>query len=513
MANIDDIREAAEMDLLTFIRLIAPHRILGRCHEELCRWWCRDDAKSHQMVLLPRDHQKSAMVAYRVAWEITRNPAVNILYVSATTNLAEKQLKFIKDILTCKIYKRYWPNMVEENENNRERWTTSEFSVDHPKRKAEGVRDPTVFTAGLGTAITGLHCNIAVLDDVVVQENAYIRDGREDVKTQYSLLASVETTDAKEWVVGTRYHPADLYNDLTEMVEEVYNEQGEITASRTVYEIYQREVEDAGDGSGEFIWPRMQRKDGKWFGFNREVLARKRAQYLDRTQFYAQYYNNPNDPGNEAIGSALFQYYDRRLLEERGGTWYIGETRLRTFAAMDFAYSLKQSADFTSIVVVGADDENRIYILDINRFKTNRVSEYFENILKSQGRWKYNKIRCETTAAQAIIVEELRNNYVRKAGIPLSIDSFSPTRNQGSKEERIDAQLRPRYEAQSIWHYKAAIIDELEQELKQSKPKHDDVKDALAMAVGIAMSPLNQVGGRSKPKPTVQYNSRFGGVS
>jgi len=51
------------------------------------------------MLLMPRDHQKSTLVAYRVAWEITRDPSVTVLYISATSGLAEKQLKFIKDIL------------------------------------------------------------------------------------------------------------------------------------------------------------------------------------------------------------------------------------------------------------------------------------------------------------------------------------------------------------------------------------------------------------------------------
>ncbi len=94
MANqmLDVIRTAAEDDLLTFIRLIAPHRVLGKCHEDLIKWWTRDNALDHQMCLLPRDHQKSTMVAYRVAWEITRNPDVTILYISATSGLAEKQL-------------------------------------------------------------------------------------------------------------------------------------------------------------------------------------------------------------------------------------------------------------------------------------------------------------------------------------------------------------------------------------------------------------------------------------
>ncbi len=512
MKTLDDIREAAESDLLTFVRLVAPHRVLGRVHEELLRWMTRPEARSHRMVLMPRDHQKSVMAAYYVAWEITRNPAITVLYVSSTTNLAEKQLKFIKDILTSKVYRRYWPDMVEDNENAREKWTNSEFSVDHPLRKAEGVRDPTVFSAGLTTSITGLHCNLAVLDDTVVQENAYTKEGRDAVRTQYSLLASIETTDAKELVVGTRYHPADLYADLTEMTEDRYDETGQAVESAAVYEVFQREVEDAGDGTGEFLWPRQQRKDGKWFGFNSAVLARKRAQYLDRTQFYAQYYNNPNDPGNEAISSELFQYYDKKHLMQIGSSWYFKETKLDIVAAMDFAYSLKPTADFTCIVVLGTDGRNNYYILDIVRFKTNKVSEYADAILRAHDKWKFRRIRCETTAAQSIIVEELKKTYIRQAGAMLSVESFTPTRAMGTKEERMDAILRPRYEGQSVWHYRGNMIDELENELKQSKPKHDDVKDALATAVNMASSPMRQASKLERVKQTLSFG-RFGGVA
>ena len=77
-SKIDQIREAAEADLLKFIRLVHPQRILGHVHEEVIGWWTRKEAKSHQLLLLPRDHGKSALVAYRVAWEITRNPSVRI---------------------------------------------------------------------------------------------------------------------------------------------------------------------------------------------------------------------------------------------------------------------------------------------------------------------------------------------------------------------------------------------------------------------------------------------------
>jgi len=63
--KIDHIREAAEADLVTFIKLIAPKTVLGAVHVEVCDWWTRQERKTHQLVLLPRDHQKSRLVRYR----------------------------------------------------------------------------------------------------------------------------------------------------------------------------------------------------------------------------------------------------------------------------------------------------------------------------------------------------------------------------------------------------------------------------------------------------------------
>jgi len=147
----------------------------------------------------------------------------------------------------------HWPDMVEKDEARREKWTEREVSVDHPKRKEESIRDPSIFTAGLTSNIVGMHCDIAVLDDVVVQANAYLAEGRSKVKDQYSLLSSVETVNSKEWVVGTRYHPKDLYSDLLEMEIEEYDELGNVSKATPLFEVKEFPVESIGDGTGEFL--------------------------------------------------------------------------------------------------------------------------------------------------------------------------------------------------------------------------------------------------------------------
>jgi phage terminase large subunit-like protein len=505
----DLIRQAAEADLETFIRLVQPKQVLGSVHTEICGWWTRQDAKSHQILLMPRDHGKSRLIAYRVAWHITKHPDCRILYISATANLAEKQLKFIKDILTSSIYRRYWPEMINEREGDRERWTQTEIAVDHPKRKEEAVRDPTIFTGGLTTSLTGLHCDIAVMDDVVVFENAYTELGRDAVSTQYSLLTSIMGTNERAWVVGTRYHPKDLYSELLGAAEDIYDKDFEIIGSEPIYEVFERAVEDRGDGTGEFLWPLQQRSDGKWFGFDAKILARKRAQYINKTQFRAQYYNDPNDIGDLRIERNKFQYYDKAHLSYTNGSWHYQERKLNVFASVDFAYSLSDRADYTAIAVIGMDRDGFIYVLDIDRFKTDRISEYFDHILKLYEKWDFRKINAETTAAQAAIVRELKD-LVRRYGLFLSIAEHKPNRQQGNKEERLNAILEPKYADQSVWHYKGGNCQVLEDELILNHPPHDDCMDALANAIDIAVPPADR---GSRRGGNVLTHSRFGGVA
>ena len=507
----DEIRQRAEADLESFIRLISPTEMIGGCHKEVIKWWTRDQAKSHQLLLFPRDHGKSRHVAYRVAWELMKDPTLRVLYISATSNLAQKQLGFIKGILTSPIFTYYWPHHVNKEEGKREKWTSTEISLDHPKRKAENVRDPSIFTAGLTTGIVGMHCDIAVLDDVVVNDTAYTGEGRKRVQTQYSLLSSIEGAEAREWVVGTRYHPLDLYNDMLKMKAVIYNDEGEKASEDPIYEVFERTVEDRGDGTGEFLWPRAQRKDGKWFGFSIPVLARKKAQYLDQMQFRAQYYNDPSDPDSRPIDYDKFQYFDKKHLKQENGYWMYQRKRLNLVASIDFAYSLKKGADFSTIVVIGVDEDNNVFVLDINRFKTDEIRTYFKNLLDMYNRWGFKKLRAETNAGQQAIVRSLKEDYLAPHGLTIKVEEVKRNRHEGTKKERVDAILIPRYDNLQMYHYQGGNTQILEEELVMNNPPHDDVKDALATAVEGAIRPMKKMMSRPSSDQAVVYHPRFGG--
>lgn len=507
-------RELAEASLESFIELVHPKRFLGNIHREVIKWLTADNASLHQLLLLPRDHMKSALAAYLAAWLITRDPTIRILYISSTSNLATKQLKFIKDILTSDPYRLYWPDMVNKEETKREKWTEREISVDHPKRREESIREPTVFTAGLTTNIVGLHCDVTILDDVVVVGNAYTQDTREKVKEQYGYLSSVEGVNAREVVVGTRYHPLDMYSTLIEMFTEKYDEDGGVIETVPLFDVFERPVETAGDGSGEFLWPRQQRSDGKWFGFNAQILGDKRNKYSNRIHFRAQYYNDPQDIDNSPIPRTLFQYYNPSFLYKRDLNWSYQNNRLNICGAVDFAYTTGKRSDSTAIVVAGVDNHQNYYILEIDRFKTEKISDYFNHILLLYQKWGFRNLRCEVSLAQSVIVSDLKENYIRKYGLGISIDEFRPSRAEGNKYERIMATLEPKYANKQMWHYPSGNTQILEEELVLQNPSHDDVKDALAAAVDYLqkIAPTSYYSHKKEITQSMSFHSKFGGA-
>lgn len=505
----------AESDLFSFAQLVNPGRLYGDIHKEVFRWLQEvgaeglgDDAVANKLLLLPRAHMKSHCIAVWCAWYITRHPETTILYLSATAELAEKQLFDIKNILASNVYMRYWPDMINPEEGKREKWAVAKIAVDHPQRRVEGIRDWTIATAGLTTNTTGWHADVIVPDDVVVPDNAYTEEGRRKVVAAMSQMTSIRNAGGFTVACGTRYHPADIYYTWKNQTRFVYDEEsGDVLGEIPIWDIKEHVVED----EGVFLWPRAVRPDNKAFGFNRNILAGIKAEYEDQTQFYAQYYNNPNDPGSERISRDKFQYYDQKFLTRKNGDWYFKDRRLNLYASIDFAFSLSKAADFTAIVVIGVDSDGYIYILDIERFKTDKTIEYFKKVAYLHARWEFRKLRAEVTVAQKIIVNDLKD-YIRKEGMRLSIDEYRPQKSEGSKEERIASALEHRYDNQAMFHYKGGYTAVLEEELVLARPPHDDLKDALASAIGISVKPKQS----KSPQEAglfsyTKKHSRFGG--
>lgn len=478
--GLEGVREACRASLRYYAHTVEPHRVYGECHDELYDWWqqCEVTGVLNTLCLLPRDHQKSHCIAVWCSWQIMLNPATTIVYVSATSELASRQLDDIKTILTSDIHMTLWPELVNKEEGKRNAWNLSEISVDHPKRRQEGVRDPTVSICGMTTVTTGWHCKILVKDDVVVPENAYTKEGRSTVERKCSQFASILTTGGLEWVVGTRYHGNDHYSNLMQTQYDIYDDQGVLAETKPLYASMIRVVET----DGKFLWPRQVREDGSKFGFDMNELAIKRAKYKDRLQYNAQYYQNPNDPEGDKVSSSMFMYYSPAKLQYKAGKWYYLGRELSVVACCDFAYSMASRADFTTIAVLGMDWEGNVYILDLIRFKTVMVQGYYDVLRPLHQKWRFKYVRVEATAAQVVLCNELRLKFEAE-GQHVKLEDFRPTKALGAKEERIAAALKPLYKENRLYHYRGGECATLEAEITEDHPAHDDVKDVVAGGV------------------------------
>lgn len=514
--TLQEIKELCEADFWEFMRWIHPHYIYGDIHEEVCRWFGNPDAWDHQLLLMPRAHLKSHIIAGWVAWQITRDPTSTIIYLSAGEDLAKAQMYAIKGIFTCDQYTLLWPEMISPEEGKRAKWAADAITVDHPARRAAGVRDCSILIKTVGSTAIGLHCSHLVFDDVVVPKYAYSETGRLEVQRSVSQFASILNPNGVVKAVGTRYHPQDAYFYMIESTVPIYNrETGQFEGEVKQWDVKEYVVEDAGDGTGNYLWPRQQHPESKkWEGFDPEVWAKKRATYFannEQAQFYAQYYNDPNDPESHRIKREDIQYYDPRHIESDGWDIFYKDKKLNIYAAMDIAWTDTSRSDYTAIGVIGIDSDGYIYVLDLDRFKARGTQylEYYNTVIAMHNKWHFKKLRVESNSAGSIIAEEIKR-LIRQNGNSLSIEAKAATSHDLKKKERHAAILETRFQNHSIWLRRGGLFQVLEEEVLLERPPHDDLADAVCAAIEISTPP-----GRKNNVNTnirkIATHPRFGG--
>jgi hypothetical protein len=525
-----DIRDLCEADCFEFAQWVMPDRYYGDIHKDFFHF-LQHDEHDCKLGLIPRDHQKSHCAAVFVAWLITVKPWITINYVSANARLVQAQMRTIKDILRSKAHRQLWPehlNYVRERDGSMKHkptgaWTQTEIEIDHPERKKRMVRDSTVTASTVGGTNTGLHCEVTVFDDLVTDENYQSQAEKQAVVECYKNFAKISTTGSKMYAVGTRYGDDDLYALLKEITV-TYVDDEDVPVKKPMWSIFESVVEDSPNrtGDGNFLWPRQQSPvTGEWFGFDKKELAIKKAHLQvdgDVTGFYAQYYNDPNDASLDRLSRNHFKYYNPSLLLGTGaGNWEYNGKPLKLFAAADLAFTDGVGAkakrrDYTAVVVIGIDTEGYIYVLDLQRFQTDKMEVYYNEIMEMCDYWGFRKITVETNNGGKLVKRYLEDEIRRNGGF-LEVEGVAHTSHDGKKEERIAQALEPRYRSGTIYHHKGGVIKLLEEELVLNRPPHRDLKDVLAIVIEHSRSTIRRQehNAATGTHGNVVRISRFGG--
>lgn len=141
---------------------------------------------------------------------------------------------------------------------------------------------------------------------------------------------------------------------------------------------------------------------------------------------------------------------------------------------VDLAISLKDSADYTALVVVAVDPDGGVWVLDAYRDRVT-FRGAIELIVGMAEKWKPNAIAVEEVQYQAAVVEELLRTTT------LNVRGVKPEKDKLTRFQPLQA----RYEKGLVYHG-AGLPAYFEGELLSFPPEdsdgHDDLVDALNYA-------------------------------
>lgn len=518
----DEIKEALEEDLWKYASYVLPHYAFGDIHKEVLRKMGSGDREANQLYLLPRDHLKSVCLAVYCTWRIAVNPAYTILYITADEGLGRLQMSFMQQIFESDRFRTVWPDHFLPEVGRRKQWTSLAVQSDHPRRVELKIRDETIAVKTIKSGKTGRHPDEICYDDLVVPENAYTEIGRREVRAGAAQAVSLtKNSNPRMTAVGTIYHPKDQYSIWQEATYQEYDNKGEYITESPLWWIMEKKVEDKGDLTGNYLWPRSYSPETKdWYGWSIKTLARKKAEYIsngEAAQFYAQYYMQANDPSSNRLSYDSFQYLNPQyLLFGPSGKWEYQGKRLSILATMDTAATdaasvNSRSADFTAIAVMGIDEDGFYYVLDLVQFQTDKRIVYSEELVRLWKKWGFREVQVELETSGKIVAEGIKD-YMRENGYSLLVKGQPAARNM-SKFERHASLTLPRYEQEIVFHTKGGWTAELEDQIVQERPAHDDLLDVVTMGISHLKQPMKtgRIGSRGVNNNVVAINSRFGG--
>jgi phage terminase large subunit-like protein len=190
----------------------------------------------------------------------------------------------------------------------------------------------------------------------------------------------------------------------------------------------------------------------------------------------AFYLNDPVDESSALIKKSQIKYYGE------GDATLPGN--LNVFAVCDPAVSQAETADESSIIVVGVDTDDNWWILE-TRTGQWTTFELIEQLFAVHEQWKPITMTLEVIGqAQGIMLPIHDEEDRRKIYLPLVEITSRP---QIKKEIRIRSVLQPRFERGKVF-IKRDMFDLEEQIIHFPRSKRDDMIDALTDVEDIAFA-------------------------
>ena len=459
------VENQSQTDFLTFVRLVAPSLVPGFLmgnHIKLIS----DKLKAMEegeikrlMVFLPPRSSKSVICSKLFpAWYIGRNPSHEILTVSHSDQLSSDFGRSVRDIVNTEEFQKIFRGVnLRSDVRAAGKWKTNQGG--------------TYYAAGVRSQIAGRGAHMAILDDVMSEEDAFSDAGRRYIKEWYPAgLRTRIMPNGSILIINTRFHYDDLCGWLLKQQENMSEYETipwEVIKIPAWLDEESAELLDLPSGGSYF--PEWKTDDVLRMDEN-EIKASNGSRYWN--SLYMQ------DPTPEEGGLIKKKWLQNWEDPEPPSCDFVVQT-------YDTAFSTKTTADFSVIQTWGIfylhdQDEKGYETYAPNLILLGNIKGRFEYPeLRRLSQKLYNEHRPDVCMVEKKASGQSLIQDMRRAGLPVM--EYLPDRD---KVSRVYA-ASPIMEAGRLWipKNKKWADDLIEELIRFPNAAHDDQVDALTMAV------------------------------
>jgi hypothetical protein len=428
------------------------------------------EGRQFGLVLAPRGSGKSTScnVCYAVMRAL-QNRDIRILIASRTTQQAQSFLSEIKANLMKPALREIFGDLKGG------KWDETQADI---SGRTLHTKEHTFTIAGADGAVVSKHFDIIIADDLVELRNSRTETQRDHlVRFFYTSLLPTLRPEGELRVLGTRYHPEDLYGYLLEN-DPKFKESFLILPA-----VFDKNTGEAVD--------LLQDEDGQFYappnavcydpeGFPMVKIIERRAS-MPLADFECQYQNRTKFMSGSYFKNDWFKHYDEDPIE------LIKKHDLAVWMGVDLASSQKDEADEFAIVVIGVIPRIfEIYVLYEYAMRLT-FKKQCEQLLYVYDMFDPVRTFVEANAYQAVLESTVSQEFPDVRTMPIWTTKDKVTRARA---------MQLYYERRQVYHRKGRMA-KLEGQLTGFPDlKLKDLVDALYFAINGSLQ-----GGARKRRP------------
>lgn len=330
----------------------------------------------NRLDLWARGHYKSTIITFaNTIREILLDPEVTVGIFSHTRPIAKAFLRQLKrEFETNTLLKELFPDVLWKNPASESpKWSEDEGLT---VQRKSNPKEATVEAWGLVDGQpTSKHYKLMVYDDVVTRESVTTPDMIAKVTEAWELSRNLSSETARTRYIGTRYHFNDTYKTI--MDRGIQSRIHTATIDGTV--------------------------EGTPILLTREKLDEKYRDMGPYT-FGCQMLQNPKADESQGFKTEWLQTYEK-----------VTRQGMNVCIVVDAANSKKKTSDYTSMIVLGLNGDENIYVLDMLRDRLN-LQQRADTLFQLHRKWKPNEVGYEQYGMMADIAHiraEMENRNYR----------------------------------------------------------------------------------------------------